>query len=136
LTTRTRNNTTAALAIGLAAVFGLLTALIVFDFGPLYDLDHSVARWAYDADQDNPTAVRSLKLVAIVFAPLKLWLVLGAIAVVLAVRGGRRTVAWIVVTIAVSWCVSQNVANATRPHFVRSARPTTSVAPATKRRLI
>ena len=103
MTTRTRNHTTAALAIGLAAVFGLLTALIVFDFGPLYDLDHSVARWAYDADQDNPAVVRSLKLVAVVFAPLKLWLVLGTIAVVLAVRGGRRTVAWIVVTIAVSW---------------------------------
>jgi diacylglycerol kinase family enzyme/membrane-associated phospholipid phosphatase len=103
LTTRTRNRNAAALAIGLAAVFGLLTALIVFDFGPLYDLDRTVAHWAYDANRDDPTVIRALKLIAAVSQPVFQHLAFGVVAVVLAVRGGRRTVLWIVLTTVVSW---------------------------------
>ena len=95
MTQRRRRARTAVLAGLTAVVFAVLATLVALRWPPLMDFDEQVVVAAVDAVRNNSTAVRFWQGVAVLFGP---WLVRGGLlllAVVLYLRGLRRTAIWL-----------------------------------------
>jgi diacylglycerol kinase family enzyme/membrane-associated phospholipid phosphatase len=106
--------------MALGSLFALLATLMGLRFEPLLDLDAAVARWAYDLVSGHPVVVTVLKLIAAVFQPTLLRLLLGLLAIGMYLRGGQRTAAWLVVAIFGSLLANVATKNAfarPRPSF-------------------
>jgi diacylglycerol kinase family enzyme/membrane-associated phospholipid phosphatase len=88
---------TGVCALGLAGAFAALTVLVLAQFGPMFSGDHQVAVWAHDTFSGH-RALQTLRLVAVVFQPWHGYVVLTLLAVVLAIRGARRTASWILIS--------------------------------------
>ena len=83
-------------ALGLAGAFAVLTVLVLAKFETLFDGDHDVAVWAHDTFSGD-RAEQTLKVVAATFG-WHVYVVLILLAVVLAIRGARRTSGWILIS--------------------------------------
>ena len=91
-------------AVSLAGVLGLLVA--EGRWTPLERLDTGVAGDLHRAVAGHPTAIRTLKVLAVALEPGLFRLAIALVAVVLWVRGWRRLAAWAVAVAAVGGLVA------------------------------
>lgn len=106
------------LAATLLAGFGLLTVLVGLGWSPLISLDHSVARWAYQATYGNDGWTSWWVAVDRVTEPILLRIFLVLVGLVLAWRRRWALAGWL---IAVS--VFQNLVAGVVKHILERPRP-------------
>ncbi|HEX2176060.1 MAG TPA: diacylglycerol kinase family protein [Nocardioidaceae bacterium] len=97
------NRRAAALALGTGAALLLLTALVAVRWQPLMSFDAAVLRSVQDAVGADPALQRSMRFVAVAFAPGAVRVVLLVAAALLAWRGMRRTGRWLAVSVGVEF---------------------------------
>ena len=111
---------TPAVAVALGLLFALVATLVGLRWDPLVDLDTAVAREAYTAVYGAGVVTALLKLIAVVLQPAVLRVLVGAVAVVVYLRGGRRTAGWLVVaalgSLLASWAAKSSFRRP-RPSF-------------------
>jgi diacylglycerol kinase family enzyme/membrane-associated phospholipid phosphatase len=95
---------TGVYALALAGAFAVLTVLVLVKFEPILSGDHRVAVWAHDTFS-GPPSEQTLKVVASVFG-WHVYVVLILLAVVLAIRGARRTPGWILISTGIVFLVN------------------------------
>ena len=102
MTQRHRRRRTALLAVLTAVVFAVLATLVTLRWQPLMDFDQQVVGQAVDTARGDATAVRFWQVVAVVLGP---WMVRGGLlvlALVLYLRGLRRTATWLLLAAVLS----------------------------------
>jgi diacylglycerol kinase family enzyme/membrane-associated phospholipid phosphatase len=90
---------TGVYSLALAGAFAVVTVLVLVKFEPLMSGDHRVAVWAHDTFSGHRSE-QALKVVAWVFG-WHVYAVLILLALVLAIRGARRTPGWILISTAI-----------------------------------
>jgi undecaprenyl-diphosphatase len=96
--TRPLEHFTARSLAGLAGVvaaglaFGVLLALVRFRFGPLYDLDHGVASSVNGYVSEHEGLLDLIRFVTGIGGPLKVWVVVLAVAILLIRRRARLAI--------------------------------------------
>jgi membrane-associated phospholipid phosphatase len=87
-------------ALPAAVAVGLLVLAVESSWAPMRGLDQSIADALHRQALGHPVWVRAMKLVSAVGSPTVMRVGVGALAVVLWVRGARRLALWAAVTMA------------------------------------
>lgn len=106
------------IALGLAAL--LVTIAVATGFGPLLDLDHTVATGLHSYALDHPGWVTALQTWTDVFQPWTFRALLVGIAVLPLARRRTRTAAWVLVSVLVAGAVESGakaLLGRARPHW-------------------
>jgi YegS/Rv2252/BmrU family lipid kinase len=90
------------LIVVLSAVFVILAICVATGFGPLKDLDHHVARAAYDSSVKHDSLVSFLNAVAVIFSNLVVAIVLVLVAAFAWSRRETRVATWIIASAALA----------------------------------
>ena len=108
------------LPVTLGVLFAVLAALVAARWHPLRTLDSAVTQESYDAVHGRGGVVDALQFVATVLHPSVLRILLAVAAIVLLVRGARRTALWLIVAVLGSllavW-TAKNSFDRARPSF-------------------